>query len=219
MDEIKYYLWASYHRKILDKLLEKKKKYFQGIVLDIGGRDRGKFNKPKKSVIKWIFADIVPENKPDIVLDVENMHSIKNNSINTICAIELFEHVKNPERGIKECFRILKNEGHFIVSAPFMYYIHADPHDYQRWTNEKWKIELNKVGFSIHSIKQIGLFFTVFSDMIKTLNKSLPRLLRYFGYIFYPLLTLIIKFDNLKIIKKNRILNKFTTGYFIIAKK
>jgi len=40
------------------------------VVLDIGGRNRGKFIKPKDKVEKWIFADIESKHKPDIVVDV-----------------------------------------------------------------------------------------------------------------------------------------------------
>jgi hypothetical protein len=55
---LQYYFWASYRRKILDDLLEGAKDYYKGIVLDIGGRDRGRLEKPKDRVKKWIFADI-----------------------------------------------------------------------------------------------------------------------------------------------------------------
>ena len=95
---IQYYFWASYRRKILDELLEKNKHYYKGIVLDIGGRDRGKFKKPKDKVKKWIFADIEEKHKPDIVLDVANMKDIKDESIDIINAIELFEHVEKIEK-------------------------------------------------------------------------------------------------------------------------
>ena len=67
---LKYYFWATYHRKKLDELQEKHKRVYKGIVLDIGGRDRGKFIKPKNNVKKWIFADIEKKHNPDLVLDV-----------------------------------------------------------------------------------------------------------------------------------------------------
>ena len=70
---IKYYFWATYRRKLLDKLLEENKSYYKGIVLDIGGRDRGKFKKPKDKVEKWIFADTEDRHQPDIVLDVSEV--------------------------------------------------------------------------------------------------------------------------------------------------
>lgn len=214
-EKIQYYLGASYRRKKLDNFLNENKNYFKGSVLDIGGgRKRGKFSPPLTE--KWIFADIIPELQPDVICDVEKMQ-FKDNSFDTIKATELFEHVGRPESGIRECYRVLKKGGFFIVSMPFLFPIHGDPQDFQRWTKQKWEKVLQETGFGIEKIEKIGLYFTVLADMVKTLNKSLPFVFRVFGYIFYPLLDLIALLD--KNIGKNITLNKFTTGYFIIATK
>jgi len=45
--KLQYYFWATYRRKILDKLQEKYKHLYEGIVLDIGGRDRVTLKNPK----------------------------------------------------------------------------------------------------------------------------------------------------------------------------
>lgn len=51
--KIKYYFGTSNRRKILDALQQKYSHLYQGVVLDIGGRDRGKFKKPKDRVKNW----------------------------------------------------------------------------------------------------------------------------------------------------------------------
>ncbi|MDH5684555.1 MAG: class I SAM-dependent methyltransferase, partial [candidate division WOR-3 bacterium] len=116
---LQYYFWATYHRRLLDKLLEQSKNYYKGVVLDIGGRDRGSFVSPKDKVEKWIFADIENKYKPDIVMDVCDMSGINNESIDVVNAIELFEHVENPKKGLRECYRVLKKRGIMVLSAPF----------------------------------------------------------------------------------------------------
>jgi len=223
MDNLKekmhYYFWATYRRKILDKLLEENKHYYKGVVLDIGGRDRGRFKKPKDKVEKWIFADIEKKHNPDIVLDVENMSKITQESIDVINATELFEHVENPEKGLKECYRVLKKDGAMILSVPFLYPIHADPHDFQRWTEDKWKKILEEIGFKIEKFEIMGRYFTVLMDYKKTLIKQFPFGIRHFCKLFYPLLDLIVKIDNTKWIKSNPKLNKFHGGYFMILRK
>ena len=218
-NSIKYYFWVTYRRKILDKLLEKNRKYYKGIVLDIGGRDRGRFQKPKDRVEKWIFADIEEEHSPDIILNVCNMGQIQDESIDVISAIELFEHVENSEKGLRECYRVLKKDGIMILSAPFLYPIHSDPYDFQRWTEERWKRELKETGFKIEKFEIMGRYFTVLVDMEKTFIKSLPRILKWPLYLFYPLLDLAVKLDNFKFIKNHPKLGKFHGGYFIILKK
>jgi len=215
---IQYYFWATYRRKILDKLLEENKHYYKGIVLDIGGRERGKFRKPKDKVKKWIFADIEEKYNPDIVLDVCDMEQIQDESINAINATELFEHVENPEKGLQECFRVLKKEGVMILSVPFLYPIHGDPYDFQRWSEEKWRRKLKEIGLKIEKFEIMGRYFTVLADAKKTFVKSLP-LLRWVLYLFYPLLDLLAKLDNFSSVCNHPKLGKFHGGYFIIAKK
>ncbi|MFX0134716.1 MAG: methyltransferase domain-containing protein [Candidatus Hodarchaeota archaeon] len=215
---IKYYLWATYRRKILDKLLEENKHYYNGTVLDIGGRSRGKFKKPNKRVKRWIFADIEEKYEPDIVIDVANMNKIRSNSIDVINAIEVFEHIERPERGLRECYRVLKSSGVMILSSPFLYSIHADPYDFQRWTDEKWKKELKSVGFRIEKFEIMGIYFTVLGDTIKFLIKSMPRIIKWFLYLLYPLLDTATKLDNLKFFKNHPKIGKFHGGYFIVLR-
>ncbi len=201
---------GSYRRKSLDNLLEENKDYYKGVVLDIGGRDRGRFQKPKQQVEKWIFADIVTEHNPDIVLDVANMEVIETETIDVVNAIELFEHVEQIKHGIKECYRVLKQGGVMILSAPFMYPIHADPYDFQRWTEHKWKKELEKSGFTIEKFQITGFYFTVLADSL--------RIFKFFK-LFYFFLNFLVLLDKTKWVLNNPKLNKFHNGYFMIFRK
>lgn len=142
------------------------------------------------------------------------MKEVNTETFDSIKATELFEHVKDPVKGISECYRVLKKGGYFIMSMPFMFPVHGDPYDYQRWTEIKLVKELRKVGFDDIIIKKVGLYFTVLSDMLRVIIRSSPIL-----YPFFPLLNVIASLDNLKCIKNNNIFNNYTTGYFVIAKK
>ena len=219
MNRFKYYLKRSYRRQLLDKLQNKYRDEYYGVVLDIGGRDRGGFKKPKNEVDKWIFADIEEKHKPDIVLDVANMHNKDSESIDVISAIELFEHVAKIEDGIKECYRVLKPGGKLILSVPFLIPVHADPFDFQRWTNTKWLKELQNTGFSIEKIEIMGRFFTVLNGMFKTFVQSLPPVIRHLFYFSFPFFDLINKLDNTSWIINHPKLGKYHGGYFVIAKK
>lgn len=216
MNKISYYFLMSERRKLLDKHQEEATTLYKGKILDIGGRDRGGFNKPKKNVKEWIFADIVKEHNPDLVLDVANMKVIPNNSIDVINAMELFEHVKEVEKGLSECYRVLKKGGTILISCPFLYRVHGDPYDYQRYTDQKWAEELKKIGFKKINITIMGKFFTVLVDMKKTWIRSWILPLRILGYLTFPALDLLKLLDNTL---KNNKLSKFHGGYFIVARK
>jgi SAM-dependent methyltransferase len=208
----------TFRRTILDNLLKKNRDYFHGIVLDIGGRDRGKFKKPKNQTKEWIFADINPENKPDIMLDVMDMKNISDSSIDVINATELFEHVADPGKGLRECYRVLRQSGVIIISSPFLFPIHADPHDYQRLTETKWKETLNSTGFIIEKFAIMGKYFTVLNEQILFVLRSLPYGLKYLCYLVKPVLSLINLLDSTKIFNISPFKN-YHGGYFIIAKK
>ena len=217
MKDSNYRKWATYRRQMLDYLQDYYKYLYKGVVLDIGGRDRGKFKKPKEKVKKWIFADINPKFNPDIILDVSNMKQIESNSIDVINAIELFEHVKEIEKGLKECYRVLKKNGIIIISIPFLSPIHSDPYDFQRWTHIKWQIELNKISFRIQKLIVMGKFHTYIAEMLK-IRLKLSSIGKRLLSVFLPFLDLICKLDNKSCVKNNE-LNNFHNGYFIIAQK
>jgi SAM-dependent methyltransferase len=216
---LKYYFWASFRRKILDALQEEFVDYYRGKVLDIGGRDRGRFKKPKHKVKQWIFADIEKKHSPDIVLNVTNMRSISSSSIDVVSAIELFEHVYEIEKGLNECIRVLNREGVIILSVPFLYQVHGDPDDFQRWTLEKWLREFKKMNLKPIETIITGNFFTVISDMIKQFFFSFSYPMKLLFYPFQPLFSLITCLDKTKFVQKNLKLKAYHGGYFFILKK
>lgn len=215
----KYYVWSSYGRKIIDTLHIKYAYLYRGIVLDIGGRDRGRFKKPKDKVEKWIFADINEDYHPDVVLDVANMPNIESNSIDVISAINLFCNVERMEDGLKESYRVLKPGGNALISVPFMHAVAEDPVDFQRWGEKKWKKFLTEIGFTVEKIEIEGLFFTVMADMTKDFIKSLPAILKYPGYFTFPILDFFVYLDTTSFVKDNPRRNKYHQGYFIIVRK
>jgi SAM-dependent methyltransferase len=219
IDNIRYYFWASFQRKLLDSFQEKYRFIYRGVVLDIGGRDRGKFKKPKQSVEKWIFADICADHKPDIVLDMADMSAIESGTVDVIVAMEVFAHVERLDQGLDECFRILKDDGSLIFSAPLLHPIINDPCDYRRYTASGWEMELKKRHFYIKDIETLGRYFTVMADFIIMVTRSMPSIFRYIGYILYPLLSLAAWLDTTGFVLKNKKLSSFTTGYFIVARK
>lgn len=213
-----YFFLVSYRRKILDTILSQKSHLYHGVVLDIGGRDRGSFQSPKQKVTKWIIADIVASRNPDLVLDVSQMTAVADASINCVNALELFEHVEYPRKGLQECYRVLQSDGLMLFSMPFLYPIHGDPYDFQRWTETKIQKEIVNAGFTIQEIIPMGFFFTVLSDFLRAFLQSSPPL-RLLSLPFIPLLHILSSLDKLSCIYDNKKLNKYTTGYFVIAKK
>lgn len=217
MNNLKYFILTSFRRQQIDKDLNKNKDKFKGRILDIGGgRQRGKFIFPKKA--KVTFVDISSKLKPDVIASVEKL-PFKKEKFDVVKATELFEHVENPEKGINECIRVLKKGGHFIITMPFLYPVHADPFDFQRWTEKKLKDVLKDNNLKILDFKIQGYYFSVLADFIKIPVLHLPFLIRYLVYLIILPLSYFLLFIDKKIDKSNKILNKYHQGYFIFCKK
>ncbi len=207
---------SSYRRILLDEDLKSSRKYMKGIVLDIGGgRKRGTFEPPSDTT--WITLDIARDFCPDIVGDAQNV-PIKSNLVDCVKCVELLEHVEHPERVIKEIARVLKPGGTLILSTPFIFGIHPDPHDFQRFTDEKLRKMLED-NFKILMLRKQGSYFTVLAHMIKQpiLNSRLS--IKCLSYPLLPTLDLIVKLDNLACVKNSEFMSSFTTGFFVIAVK
>lgn len=217
MKKLNYYIFASYRRKMLDEALKKNSNYFKGKILDIGGGKKdGIFLKPRTH--EWIIVDIDKKSKPDIVASVEKL-PFKNNTFDVVKATELFEHVENLEKGFSECSRVLKGGGSFIISTPFMYPLHSDPYDFQRITVTKLESMLKKNKFKIKTFEEQGYYFTLTTESVRALIINCPFFIRYFLYLFLPILDIIKSFDSFKIIKNSKFFKNYVGGYFVIAEK
>ncbi len=102
------------------------------------------------------------------------------NNFTGLLALEVFEHLHNPDIASKEIFRVLKKKGKAIISIPFMFRIHGNPHDYQRLTKDGIKILFKK--FKNVKVIGYGARIHVISDLITTTSPYLI-FLRIFNHL------------------------------------
>jgi len=110
---------------------------------------------------------------------------MKSNSYPTIFALEIIEHLINPDNVIKEAHRLLKDGGKFYVSVPYFglvkrtaislfffddVFLYNGPHI--RFFSEKsFRNILTKNGFKILKIYKLGRFYPVYMDMLAVCSK------------------------------------------------
>jgi SAM-dependent methyltransferase len=211
----------TFRRYYLDKYLSKES--FSGRVLDIGGKKnnkRGLFTPPLSNIKSWEYLNIDKDTTPDYCCNVENI-PVKDGTFDTVVMCEVLEHLETPSIALNECNRVLKDNGSLILSMPFLYAIHADPNDYQRWTGSKIRMELKKKGFEKIEIQTMGGLFAVIYDLMHVAlnnesnsfgslkNKLMRR-------VFMPILSkAFLYLDKIYIYKST----SMTTGYYINARK
>lgn len=218
---LREHVFFTRHRRAIDGLLEAQRPYFRHdvVVLDVGGRERGRFRRPVSEVKRWIVLDVEEARQPDIVADVSEMTTIGTETVDVIVATELFEHVAEPERGLAQCNRVLRDGGVLILSAPFLYRVHGDPVDFQRWTAAKWRCELERAGFAIETECVTGRFFSSLADHVRALAQALPGGMRHIGYALVVALDAVAFLDGRERVKEHPILGTFHSGYFFVARK
>lgn len=116
-----------------------------------------------------------------IVADITRQLPFQSNSFDYLVLSNVLEHIKEPKKLLKECYRVLKKKGRIIILIPFMIKIHQPPYDFNRYTHFMLKYLMEENNFSNIKITNIGNIF----DIQKVVNES------YFGIIKENLVKLI----------------------------
>jgi len=95
-----------------------------------------------------ISIDIESSSGPEIVADLHHI-PLKSESINTVVAICVLEHVARPWEVMREFSRVLKPKGKLLIEVPFINPVHAAPHDFFRFSIEGLEVVLNDNGFTV----------------------------------------------------------------------
>ncbi|HFU76307.1 MAG TPA: class I SAM-dependent methyltransferase [Arcobacter sp.] len=186
---------------------------FSGMVLDIGGKKdnkRGKFRPPLNQVDSWEYLNIDEDTNPDYLCSADSI-PVEDEHFDMVLLCEVLEHLENPEEVLNEAQRVLKKGGRVIISMPFLNAIHADPYDYQRWTDFKFQAELKKSGFSNIDIVPMGSVFAVIYDILYVASSN-----RFYRKLFLYPLSLVFRPLDRWVSKR---VKKINTGYFINATK
>lgn len=223
-----YFLIRHYLLRDIKYFVKKYK--FEGRVLDFGCGQ-----KPFKDLFG--FSDYrgidfknysrnsdFPESKPDYFFDEEYSKTLLlpfgDESFDNAVSFQVLEHHKNPEKMIGEMARITKKGGLLLVSCPFLYGIHEEPNDFQRYTKYKLKGLFGKNNCEIIKIKEEGSLFSVVSMLLNEHLGSFAAKNKpcYFlaAVIFLPFL--LFQYLSLfldKLVKSEKIF----INYMIIARK
>ena len=213
--------FLTFRRYYLDRILSATS--FYGKVLDVGGKKenkRGRFRPPKQNVESWEYLNIDISTEPDYCCPADNI-PVTNGSFHMVLMTEVLEHLENPQTVLKECHRVLRKHGQLIISIPFLYMIHSDPHDYLRWTPEGIRKELINVGFEVKQVLPMGSLFAVIYDLLRnSLHMELKNRVTFIKRLINKLLMPVLARLFLFLDRKSEHMNKWvTTGYYVVGIK
>lgn len=216
-----------YIRSSIFNALNKNLFRFNDNLLDIGcGKmPYKKYILENSRVVNYIGLDI--ENaleydttvKPDFTWKGKVM-PFENDSFDCAFGTEVLEHCPNPEIVLKEVFRVLKTEGIFFFTVPFLWNLHEVPHDEYRYTPFSLERHLRNSGFNEIEIKATGGWHASMAQMLglwvcrSPMSKNKRKLL---SILLKPVISLLIKMDKSNDLKFKE--GQMITGLYGIAKK
>lgn len=151
--------WNSFFREKLIKIFTEKNK-----VLDIGGGLRTSMSKGNRLEEKntWLedyvekvdykVLDKVPDYHPDILGDVQQL-PMSDESVEAIICIAVLEHVEEPQKAVKEIYRVLKPGGFCFIYVPFLYYYHP----MKGYYDDFYRFTYDGVKYLVRDFKQVEI--------------------------------------------------------------
>jgi SAM-dependent methyltransferase len=211
----------TYRRRAVDRWLRTNRSLLAGRVLDVGSKKKaakGLFALELRQGDCWIALDIGADSKPDVVGRGERL-PFRGGTFDAVVCSEVVEHVEEPAALIAELYRVLRDGGHLLLSSPFMFPIHGDPHDYQRLTETRLRQLLR--AFAEVEISASGYFPSVAGDVLRRALHGTSRC-HFYKYLFYPLLPLVhllVLCERWPVFRKLYGWEGAVSGYLVLATK
>lgn len=113
--------------------------------------------------------------RADVAADLNKPLPVQDETADCIVNFQVIEHLAEPAIMLNEACRILRRDGILMLSAPFQWWVHEAPWDYQRFTRYGLNYQLEKAGFSDIRITPISGFWSMW---LLKLNYQTVRLIR-----------------------------------------
>lgn len=104
---------------------------------------------------------------PDLAYDGRTL-PFDTASFDTVMSVQVLEHTPDPQRLVDEMSRVLKPGGTMIVTAPFSFRLHEEPHDYFRYSPHGLRHMLAHSGLEVFEMRAQGGLFSLVAHKLNT---------------------------------------------------
>jgi SAM-dependent methyltransferase len=102
----------------------------------------------------------------DIVADLHEL-PIEDGRFGFVLCTEVLEHVADPPRVLRELHRVLRPGGGLLLTVPFVFELHEEPHDHWRYTSHGLRRLLTEAGFTVASIEPLSGWFSTLAQVLR----------------------------------------------------
>lgn len=184
-----------------------------GYILDLGGYETATYwdyLSLKNDGCEVISIDFAIANRPKVVADLEVGLPLKSSTVDSVVLFNVLEHIFNYQELVSEIKRVLKPSGKVFCFVPYLKEIHADPHDYFRYSHSALEEIFQRSGFRQIQISEKGGIFTASFHLAGVGLKLKPL------KITANLIALGLDY-MVKIIFGSRFEKSYVLGYFVVA--
>ena len=141
-EKISRFYRCSLHRQLLDDAIRSCSPEVRGLVLDVGSRNR-RYDAFFPEARDILAVDLKPEKGKNVIAADALALPFRPGVFDTAVSFEVLEYILDIPRVFQEVARVLKADGVFIFSVPFLDPVHGDV-DNVRYTEKSWRIFLGE---------------------------------------------------------------------------
>jgi SAM-dependent methyltransferase len=167
-----------------------------------------------KRYVGFDSVDAVDRGESADVLGDALVLPFRDGCADAILCTEVIEHVKDPAGMLAEFARVLAPDGSVLLTSPFTWHLHDEPHDYWRFTEYGLRLIFERAGFRVMALRAtngfLGALLQSSCYLLMQGSGRLRFLTRPFVWLLQSIAMLVAFLD------RNR---RMTSNYVVWAKK
>jgi len=104
---------------------------------------------------------------PDMLYDGRRL-PFEDRSFDTVLNVQVLEHTPHPAALVAEMARVLRDDGVLLLSAPFQFRLHEQPHDYYRYSPHGLRVLCEAAGLEVVEVHSQGSLWSVLAHKLNS---------------------------------------------------
>ncbi len=155
---------------MLEGSLHRCRQYVVGRVLDVGCGQRPYEKSYFAGAASYVGVDYLTDrSSPDVVSSGLALPFFET-SFDTVVSTEVLEHVPDPLVALKEMRRVLRPNGHLVLSAPYYWPRHEVPYDFFRYPYDGFTNLLKLAGWDVVRLFSRGRSYAFLGQVIQHIH-------------------------------------------------